>query len=114
MSVEDAKGVLTGGDTAATEYFRKATSDELTQRFLPIVKRATAKVRLAETYNGLAGKAAAFGLLDKKDADLDLYVTQKALDGLFLVIADEEKLIREHPAEAAKSIAKKVFEAIGR
>jgi uncharacterized protein DUF4197 len=114
MSVEDAKGVLTGGDTAATQYFRKATSEELTQRFLPIVKRATAKVRLAETYNRLAGKAAAFGLLDKKDADLDLYVTQKTLDGLFLVIADEEKLIREHPTEAAKSIAKKVFEAIGR
>jgi len=89
MSVEDAKGVLTGGDTAATQYFRKATSEELTQRLLPIVKRATAKVRLAETYNRLAGKAAAFGLLDKKDADLDLYVTQKTLDGLFLVIADE-------------------------
>jgi hypothetical protein len=113
MSVEDAKGILTGGDTAATEYFRSTTSETLTQRFLPIVKRATAKVKLAETYNSLAGRAADFGLLDKKDANLDLYVTQKALDGLFTVIADEEKQIRAHPAEAAKSIVKKVFSAIG-
>jgi len=113
MSVEDAKGILSGGDTAATEYFRKATSETLTQRFLPIVKRATAKVKLAETYNNFAGKAADFGLLDKKDANLDLYVTQKALDGLFLVIADEEKAIRANPAAAAKSIVKKVFGAIG-
>ena len=113
MSVEDAKGILTGGDTAATEYFRNTTSETLTQRFMPIVKRATAKVKLADTYNSLAGRAADFGLLDKKDANLDLYVTQKALDGLFTVIADEEKQIRAHPAEAAKSIVKKVFSAIG-
>ena len=113
MSVEDAKGILSGGDTAATEYFRKTTSETLTQRFLPIVKRATAKVKLAEAYNNLAGRAADFGVLDKKDANLDLYVTQKALDGLFTVIADEEKQIRAHPAEAAKSIVKKVFGAIG-
>jgi hypothetical protein len=62
----------------------------------------------------LAGKAADFGLLDEKDANLDLYVTQKALDGLFLVIADEEKQIRADPASAAKSIVKKGFGAIGR
>jgi hypothetical protein len=113
MSVEDAKGILSGGDTAATEYFRKTTSETLTERFLPIVKRATAKVKLADTYNNLAGRAADFGLLDKKDANLDLYVTQKALDGLFIVIADEEKQIRAHPAEAAKSIVKKVFSVLG-
>ena len=94
MSVEDAKGILTGGDNAATEYFRSTTSDALTARFLPIVKKATAKVRLAETYNNFAGKAAGFGLLDKKDANLDSYVTQKALDGLFLMMAEEEKAIR--------------------
>jgi Protein of unknown function (DUF4197) len=113
MSVEDAKGILSGGDTAATEYFRNTTSEALAQRLLPIVKRATAKVKLADTYNNFAGKAADFGLLDKKDANLDTYVTQKALDGLFLVIADEEKAIRANPAAAAKSIVKKVFGAIG-
>ena len=113
MSVDDAKGILSGADDAATEYFRKTTSEALTRRFLPIVKRATAKVKLADTYNNFAGKAADFGLLDKKDANLDSYVTQKALDGLFLVIAEEEKAIRENPAAAAKSIVKKVFGAIG-
>lgn len=70
-------------------------------------------MRLAETYNRFAGKAADFNLLDKKDADLDTYVTQKTLDGLFLMIADEEKAIRENPAAAARSIVKKVFGAIG-
>jgi uncharacterized protein DUF4197 len=114
MTVEDAKGILSGGDHAATDYFRKTTSDALTQRFLPIVKRATAKVKLADTYNNFAGKAADFGLLEKKDANLDRYVTQKALDGLFLMIAEEEKAIRQNPAGAAKDIVKKVFGAIGR
>jgi hypothetical protein len=114
MTVEDAKGILSGGDHAATDYFRKTTSDALTQRFLPIVKRATAKVKLADTYNNFAGKAADFGLFEKKDASLDSYVTQKALDGLFLMIAEEEKAIRQDPAGAAKDIVKKVFGAIGR
>jgi hypothetical protein len=114
MTVEDAKGILSGGDNAATEYFRKTTSDALTARFLPIVKKATAKVKLAETYNNFAGQAADFGILDKKDANLDSYVTQKALDGLFLMMAEEEKTIRANPASAAKDIVKKVFGAIGR
>lgn len=114
MTVEDAKGILAGGDHAATDYFRKTTSAALTQRFLPIVKRATAKVKLAETYNNFAGKAADFGLVEKKDANLDSYVTQKALDGLFLIIAEQEKAIRQNPAGAAKDIVKKVFGAIGR
>jgi hypothetical protein len=114
MTVQDAKGILSGGDTAATEYFRKTTSEALTARFLPIVKRATAKVKLADTYNEFAGKAAQFGLLDAKDANLNNYVTQKTLDGLFTVMADEEKAIRQNPAGATKDIIKKVFGAIGR
>jgi len=64
MSVQDAKGILTGGDTAATEYFRKTTSGQLTQKFLPIVTKATAKVGLAEKYNDIAGKGAQLGLVD--------------------------------------------------
>jgi hypothetical protein len=70
MSVQDAKGVLTGGDTAATEYFRKTTSAQLTQKFLPIVTKATSKVGLAEKYNSLAGQGAQLGLVDAKQANI--------------------------------------------
>ncbi|MEO8626650.1 MAG: DUF4197 domain-containing protein [Betaproteobacteria bacterium] len=114
MTLQDAKGILSGPDDAATEYFRKITSDALTARFLPIVKQATSKVKLAETYNNFAGMASSFGLLDKKNANLDTYVTQKALDGLFLMMAEEEKTIRTNPVGAATDIVKKVFGAIGR
>ena len=87
MSFDDARGILTGGDDAATQYFKRTTSNDIAARFLPIVKQATAKVNLAEQYNQCAGQAAKLGLLDKKDADLDTYVTHKAMDGLFLMIA---------------------------
>jgi len=114
MSVQDAKGILTGGDDAATQYFRRTTSDALTQRFLPIVKKMTAKVNLARLYNQYAGKAATFGVLDPKDADIDDYVTRKALDGLYLVIAEQERAIRKDPVGSASKIVQKVFGAIGR
>ena len=109
MSVSDAKGILTGGDDAATLYFKRTTSDALTQRFLPIVKEMTARVQLAQQYNGLAGQAAQYGLISKEDANIDLYVTRKALDGLFIVIAEQERMIRRDPMGAATSMAKKVF-----
>ena len=112
MSVNDAKGILTGGETAGTEYFRSATSDQLRARFLPIVKRATAKVGLAQKYNEYAGRGAKFGLIDEKDANLDTYVTEKALDGLFKMIAEEEKRIRKDPVGTASNILKKVFGAL--
>src|SRR5207247_469114 len=80
MTISDAKGILAGGDTAGTEYFRRTTRDPLHGRFLPIVKRATAKVNLARKYNEYAEKGVALGLVGKQDADLDEYVTQKALD----------------------------------
>jgi hypothetical protein len=114
MSVQDAKGILTGGDDAATQYFKRSTSSGLTEKFLPVVKSATQKVRLADKYNEFAGKGAKFGLIDQKDADLNNYVTQKALDGLFLMIADEEKKIRKDPLGSASSIISKVFGAIGK
>lgn len=114
MSVRDAKGILTGGDTAATEYFRKTTSRQLAARFLPIVTKATAKVGLAQKYNLLAGRAAQLGLVDAKQANIDTYVTQKALDGLFLMIAEQEKAIRRDPVGSATGMAKKVFELLGR
>ncbi|MGE3849969.1 MAG: DUF4197 domain-containing protein [Gammaproteobacteria bacterium] len=112
MSVQDAKGVLTGGNTAGTEYFRRATSEQLRAKFLPIVQNATKKVNLAAKYNQYAEKGARFGLLKKEDANLDSYVTQKALDGLFFMVAEEEKKIRENPVQAGSNILRKVFGAL--
>ena len=114
MSVQDAKGILTGSDDAATQYFRRTTSDALTRKFLPIVKQMTSRVNLAQLYNQYAGQAAAFGVIDAKDANIDNYVTRKALDGLFLVIAEQERAIRKDPVGAASSIVQKVFGAVGR
>jgi hypothetical protein len=114
MSVQDAKGILTGGDTAATEYFRRTTSGPLTQKFLPIVTKATAKVGLAEKYNNVAGKGAQLGLVDAKLAKIENYVTQKTLDGLFLMVAEQEKAIRKDPVGSATGMAKKVFGLLGK
>jgi hypothetical protein len=114
MSVQDAKGILAGGDNAATDYFRRTTSAQLTQRFQPIVTKMTAKVQLAEQYNSLAGQAASLGLLKQQDANIDAYVTRKALDGLFIVIAEQERAIRKDPVGAATGMAKKVFGLIGK
>ena len=112
MSVQDAKGILTGGDTAGTEYFKRTTSDPLRARFLPIVQQSTKKVKLAESYNNYAGQAAKFGLVTKEHANLDAYVTQKALDGLFFMIGEEEKKIRRDPVGTGTDIIKKVFGAL--
>jgi hypothetical protein len=112
MTVQDAKGIVSGGDTAGTAYFRRTTADELHKRFLPIVQKATAKVSLAQKYDRYADRAAAFGLVKQEDADLDEYVTRKALDGLYLMVAEEEKKIRKDPVKAGSSIIKKVFGAL--
>jgi hypothetical protein len=112
MSVQDAKGILTGGPTSATDYFRRTTSDPLRARFLPIVKKSTAKVKLAEKYNQYAQKGVQFGLVKQEQANLDDYVTQKALDGLYYMIGEEEKKIRANPVQAGSEIIKKVFGAL--
>ena len=112
MSVQDAKGILAGGQTSGTEYFKRTTSDPLRAKFLPIVKKATAKVGLARTYNQYAEKGAQFGLVKKEQANLDDYVTQKALDGLFYMVAEEEKKIRQDPVKAGSEIIGKVFGAL--
>ena len=109
MSLKDATEILRGKDDAATQYFRGATSTELTAKLRPIVEAATAKVGVAQKYEKFAGKASQLGLLDAKEADLDAYVTEKALDGLFLMIADEEKAIRKDPLATGSSLLKKVF-----
>jgi hypothetical protein len=114
MSVEDARGVLTGGDDAATRFFRDKTSAALTERFLPMVRASTARVDLGRQYDDYVSKAARMRLLKEHDADLDLYVTQKSLDGLYLVMAEQERAIRRNPASAANPLVQKVFGAIGR
>lgn len=114
MSVDDAKGILTGGDNAATEYFKRSTSEPLRDKFKPIVQQAMAKVKVADAFDNFAGKAASLGLIKKEDAQLDNYVTGKALDGLYKMIAEEEKAIRSNPVDAAGNLAKKVFGALGK
>jgi hypothetical protein len=114
MTVEDAKGILTGGDDAATQYFRRTTSDALAQKFLPIVRKAMDRVKLADKYNEFAEKGARFGLVKGEDAKLENYITRKGLDGLYTVIAEEEKKIRQDPVGAASGIIRKVFGALGR
>ncbi len=114
MGFDDARGILTGGDDAATQYFKRRTSAPIAQKFLPIVKQATAKVNLADQYNQYAGQAAKFGLVKERDANIDNYVTQKALDGLFLVIADQEKAIRKDPIGTGSKLLQTVFGSLGK
>jgi Protein of unknown function (DUF4197) len=112
MTLADAKGILTGGDGAGTAYFRHATSAQLTQKFKPIVAAQTAKLGLAAKYDEYAGKAAQLGLVSSQDANLNDYVTAKALDGLFSRVADEEHQIRKDPMGQANSLLKKVFSSL--
>jgi len=112
MTVEDAKGILTGGNDAATQYFRKNTEAALSSKFKPIVNKSMQKVKLAEKYDQFAGKGVQFGLVDANDAKLDDYITRKAMDGLFVMMAEQEKAIRANPLEATGNLAKKVFSAI--
>jgi hypothetical protein len=112
MSVQDAKDILTGADDAATQYFKKATSTALTAKFLPMVKEATQDVQLAQQYNKFAETGMQYGLVKKDQANLEQYVTQKTLDGLYLMMAEEEKAIRKDPLGASTNLIKKVFGAI--
>lgn len=109
MSVQDAKGILTGGDDAGTQYFRRVTSDKLTAKLLPIIKQSTDKLQVAGQFNSLASQASKFGLMDAKDASVESYVTGKALDGLFLMMAREERAIRQDPVGQASKLLQKVF-----
>lgn len=113
MTLKDAKDILSGPPDAATQYFKRTTSSGIATKFLPIVKKATAKVKLADKYNAYAGKAAKLNLIDEKDSNLDSYVTQKAMDGLFLMIAEQEKKIRADPIGTGSNLLKKVFGALG-
>jgi len=109
MSVADAKAILTGGDDAATQYFKKTTSTPMAEKFLPIVKKATENVQLAQQYNKFAEMGSKYGVVKKEQANLEQYVTQKTLDGVYLMMAKEEAAIRKDPVSQASSLLKKVF-----
>ncbi len=112
MTVTDAKNILTGGDTSVTDFFATKTREPLTGRFLPIVTQATDQVALAQKYNDFAGRASRYGLVRPQDANLQHYVTGKTLDGLFLVIGEEERKIRQDPVGTGSQILQKVFGAL--
>jgi hypothetical protein len=110
MSLEDARAILAGPDDAATQYFRKASEGKLKERFLPLVQQATDQAGVTSAYKKLLEKAGpAARLLGKQANDVDGYVTAKALDGLFTMIAEEEKLIRQDPLARGTELLKKVF-----
>ena len=113
MSVADAKAILTGPQDAATQYFKKATSSQMAAKFLPIVEKATANVQLADSYNKYAEQGSKLGLIKKEDANINQYVTKKALDGVYLMIAKEEAAIRQDPVGQASGLLKKVFGSLG-
>lgn len=109
MSLSDAMGILRGGDTAATEYFRAETADTLKEKFLPIIQDKMAGVGLYQQYNKLMDAYAALPLTKDRGFDLDNYVADKGLDGLFSMLAREEAEIRENPAARSTELLQKVF-----
>lgn len=109
LSVQDAVRIVKGGGTSVTDFFAGRTRSPLNERFLPIVTQATERVSLAEKYNSVAGKATGMGLVKKEDANIQSYVTRKALDGLYLMIGEEEKKIRRDPVGTGSDILRKVF-----
>ena len=113
MTLDYAKAIMTGPPDSATQYFKKTTSLPMGEKFLPIVKSATEKVKLAQQYNKFAEMGNKYGLVKKEDANLEQYVTQKTLDGVYLMMAQEEAAIRKDPIGQASSLIKKVFGAIG-
>lgn len=112
LSVGDARRILGGGETSVTDFFADKTRASLTAQFLPVVKRSTDQVQLADKYQAVAGRAAKLGLIKAEDADLPGYVTARALAGLYQMIGEEERKIRQNPAQAGTSLLKKVFGAL--
>ncbi len=110
MTLADARGILQGSDDAATRYFQQQSTPQLIESILPIVKDATEKVGVTSAYKQLTGEVGFLAALTDDDAlDLDRYITNKALDGLFLKLAEEEQRIRENPWARSTDLLKKVF-----
>lgn len=113
MTLEDARAILTGGPTSATDFFRRKTQPQLIERFSPMVKRQTDRVGLAQQYNQYAGAAARFGIVQKEQASVEDYVTQQAVDRLYTVIGQKEAALRANPMQSGSALLQRVFGAVG-
>lgn len=109
MTFDDARRILEGGETAATEFFRTRTTDRLTAAFRPVVEQSMDEVGVSRQYKTLLGQARAIPFLETEDYDLDRHVVGKALDGLFHVVGDEERKIRANPAARTTELLREVF-----
>jgi hypothetical protein len=109
MTFHDARGILSGNDTAATEYFKGKTTNKLTEVFKPIVDKAMNEVGVTRQYKGLVGRYENIPFVKKESFDLDHYVVSKALDGLFHMVAEEERKIRKNPTARTSELLKEVF-----
>jgi hypothetical protein len=112
MTVTDAKNILSGGETSITDFFREKTAVALNTKFLPLVKGVTDKAQLAKNYNSVMSQAQKYGVVNEQEASVEAYVTKRATDGLYLMIAEEEKAIRQDPIGAGSKILSKVFGAL--
>jgi len=108
MTIKDAMGILEGGDTAATEYFQRTMTADLTKKLEPVISEATDSVNVTKYYKEMTQAASLMGI-ESGTTDLDGYVTEKTLDGLFYVMGQEEKDIRENPLARTSAILQKVF-----
>ena len=111
MSIEDARKIWSGGDNAATQYFKSKTSDQLTAAFKPVVDKALNQVGVTRQYKELLGRAQSIPFMKTESLDIDRYVLGKSLDGLFLVLGEQEKQIRTNPAARTTDLLKEVFSA---
>ncbi|UUZ52535.1 DUF4197 domain-containing protein [Massilia sp. H-1] len=111
LTVTDAKNILSGGETSVTDFFRERTSSKLSVQFLPLVKRVTDRSSLSAKFNGAIGQVNKFGV-GKGPASVEDYVTERAIEGLYVMIAEEEKAIRRDPIGTGSKILRKVFGAL--
>jgi hypothetical protein len=109
MSIDDARHILTGGDTAATEYFKQKTTPQLTTAFRPVVDKTMAENGVTKQYNALVGQYKSLPFAKKQNLDITDYVVGKALDGLFYEVGEEEKKIRKDPAKQTTDLLREVF-----
>lgn len=109
MTVNDVRAILTGGDTAATEFFKRKSADKLYTAFKPVVSKKVDEVGATRAYKDMMGRYEQVPLVQSKSLDLDDYVTHKALDGVFYMVGQEEKQIRTNPAARTTELLKAVF-----
>lgn len=109
MGIDDARRILSGPDTAATDYFKGKTTPKLTAAFQPVVERTMNEVGVARQYKDLLGQAQAIPFFRTEDYDLNRYVVGKSLDGLFHVVGEEERKIRTNPTARTTELLREVF-----